>query len=1012
MMDSARGSQYLDHGVGLLRQYELSNELSQLDEAIKHIELAAGLMPDGYADLPNTYAALVGARTQRFVRLSSDDDWGKARRAASEGLRRVAPASAGAPIWSNLAGLLRTVFQHTGRLEDLNESIDAARAAVRAWTESGAAIHPMTHATAAGSLMERFSLQQRIGDLSEAVEQADAALDRARPGHPARLSVLAIVVTAYRLHYEFSGAMRSLMLAVAYQQELAANLPAVHVESGTFLSTAAMTHLLRYDRLGSLSDIDAALANLHRAGDSPDAANYSKILTYRALALLRRAERFADAGRQDKALTDAQQAIEDAEAALEPARAQGAGLIVRQHIAANCWAMVARLTGDPEAAERARQHLETALASADPSLSARQTAAIALANLYLSNEHVPSTTEQVMDALGHLRTIVASATADDPIVRTAAASLIDGLLKSGTNDDEQTSELMDLLHRLAASGPTSAATVVAGAAQVGAALAQRGDARCAEAYDVALRLLPTAAWLGLDRDSQEKQLVALPGIARYAAAAYLARGAAGELDAVRALEEGRAVLWSHLIRLRSADPRLTAHPDLAEALAEVAGAITALNRETVGVYPIDDGASDRRMSLAYRWDELVEQARSRPGLADFLSPAPVPTLLSAASEGPVVLINVAPSRCDALIIRSDGIDVRCLPDLAADEVDRRTSGYLRTLHHAEEITRALNAVQDELRDDSSLSRVHAHQALVRTHLAASAEVEEMLRGLLAWLWDSVAGPVLDFLGYTGTPAADAAWPRVWWCPTGPLALLPLHAAGHHDESGRTVIDRVVSSYTPTIRALADARQSARATEEDGGRLLVVALPETEGLARLTGVTEEIEILAEALFRVPRTTLRDAEATRDAVRQRLRTHPWIHVSCHGGQNLHDPSRGGLELHDGTLTITDVGAEQYKIEFMALSACKTATGGVELLDESVTLTTALHIAGCRHVIGTLWSVRDGTTTSDVFRSLYRELSVDGRPDSGRSAVALHIATRAVRDAHRDRPSTWSSFTHTGP
>ena len=31
------------------------------------------------------------------------------------------------------------------------------------------------------------------------------------------------------------------------------------------------------------------------------------------------------------------------------------------------------------------------------------------------------------------------------------------------------------------------------------------------------------------------------------------------------------------------------------------------------------------------------------------------------------------------------------------------------------------------------------------------------------------------------PESDAKPPRIWWCPTGPLAFLPIHAAGIYKE---------------------------------------------------------------------------------------------------------------------------------------------------------------------------------------------------------------------------------------
>ena len=79
--------------------------------------------------------------------------------------------------------------------------------------------------------------------------------------------------------------------------------------------------------------------------------------------------------------------------------------------------------------------------------------------------------------------------------------------------------------------------------------------------------------------------------------------------------------------------------------------------------------------------------------------------------------------------------------------------------------------------------------------------------VLAWLWDVVAAPVLEYLGYTAPLDPDTGGRRVWWIPTGPLSALPVHAAGHHLAGTDTVLDRVVSSYTPTVRPCATPVQA-------------------------------------------------------------------------------------------------------------------------------------------------------------------------------------------------------------
>ncbi|CAM5712331.1 hypothetical protein SBADM41S_06275 [Streptomyces badius] len=179
-----------------------------------------------------------------------------------------------------------------------------------------------------------------------------------------------------------------------------------------------------------------------------------------------------------------------------------------------------------------------------------------------------------------------------------------------------------------------------------------------------------------------------------------------------------------------------------------------------------------------------------------------------------------------------------------------------------------------------------------------------LSGTLGWLWDAVAAPVLEHLGLDSVPHEGDPWPRVWWCATGLLSFLPLHAAGRGAaDSGTWVLDRAVSSYTPTVRALVRARDGLASGGRDRpppGRAarpspLVVALAETPGAAPLAGVAREVELLGELL--PGGRLLAGSEATVAAVGRALEAHPWVHFSCHGVNEPLDPSRSGLVLYDG-------------------------------------------------------------------------------------------------------------------
>ncbi|WP_242909896.1 CHAT domain-containing protein [Actinomadura terrae] len=408
---------------------------------------------------------------------------------------------------------------------------------------------------------------------------------------------------------------------------------------------------------------------------------------------------------------------------------------------------------------------------------------------------------------------------------------------------------------------------------------------------------------------------------------------------------------------------------------------------------------DRRMALTREWDALVRQVRKLPGFEDFLRPPPLEKLLPAAAHGPVAVINVSRWRCDALLVVDGDVRVRELPDLNAADVEKMTTAYLNVL----------DTVSQRWRDWWRAKQGAGGLEAAEEELSAAEDrAEKMLRAILRWLWRAVTEPVLKDLGFTTTPDDDVpAWPRMWWCPTGLLTMLPLHAAGDHLADGPhrpTVLDRVVSSYTPTLRALVQAR--APLPEDASPELLIVTVPQVGEEPPLPEAAAERAML-ERRFAGRHRVLDGPDATVDEVARLLPAYRWAHLSCHGNQVLDDPSRGGLRLADDVLTIARLSAKQHQGEFAFLSACKTATGGVGLADEAITLAAALHYTGYRHVIGTLWTV-NAAIAAEIADAVYGQ---EGRPfEPGGAVFALHAVLRRLRET--ERLSVWTPFVHLGP
>ena len=248
----------------------------------------------------------------------------------------------------------------------------------------------------------------------------------------------------------------------------------------------------------------------------------------------------------------------------------------------------------------------------------------------------------------------------------------------------------------------------------------------------------------------------------------------------------------------------------------------------------------------------------------------------------------------------------------------------------------------------------------------------------------------------------------------------MHAAGHHttrfDAAPATAIDRVISSYTPTIRALAHARRAYPATHgnaADGtagiaGPMVAVAMPHTPDEKDLPCTETETDWLRRR-FPDQVTVLTGPAATHDAVLAALPYARWAHFACHGFSDMANPSASRLLLTDHRdlpLTVVDVARLRLDdAELAFLSACSTARPGRQLTGEAIHLASALQLAGYRHVVGTLWPIGDRQAV-DIAEDIYTTLT-----GTGDVASAVHTATRQLRNTWRDMPSVWASHTHSG-
>ncbi|MGH3898687.1 MAG: CHAT domain-containing protein [Pseudonocardiaceae bacterium] len=534
------------------------------------------------------------------------------------------------------------------------------------------------------------------------------------------------------------------------------------------------------------------------------------------------------------------------------------------------------------------------------------------------------------------------------------------------------------------------------------------------ACEHAVELLLVHASPALQRADRERGLRDTSWLPRTVAAAAIA--ARRPERAVELLEQVRGILMAEALHAHQDLSDIHAHdPGLAAEFAHVSSELAVIHREPATKstsLAAGSLAVEQRAELSRRWQDAVQRIRDLPDHSDFLRPLAIASLQEGIDGGRIVIVSTSEWRSDALILDGRTVSAVELTGLHATEAVKRTNAYLIALQDFQAAQAQLAAARDTAEGSRDLAALHQYQVAKAAYPRRLSTMEETLDTTLEWLWNVIAEPVLRHLGLTAAPADGEPWPRIWWCPTGPLALLPLHAAGRHrTQPAHSVIERVVSSYTPTVRAFQAARTAGSSPQPNDLRMLVVALPATEGQQPLPNALRERDLLLGFFPGRLHTLLEGNAATRAAVLRELPRHTWIHLSCHGDQDLRNPSNGGLLLADGILSIVDINRQSQRAELAFLSACKTATTGVELTDEMMTLATAMHYGGSRHVIATLWSVYD-PIAADIAEHLYRDLIRDGQPAAEGAANALHHATRWLRREHPDNPSTWIPFVHIGP
>lgn len=1014
LTDRLRAMHLADLSLALGARFDHGGDMADLDAAIDALGAALVGTPAGDPDRARYLMRLSGALQIRYARTGVGADLDLAVQAGRQALAAVpADLADRAEFLWHLGNALVARFQRTGVVAEVDFAIDNLGEAVAATP----ADHPSRGLRLSNwghALLLRFQRAGNPEDLETAVDALRTALAAGRGDDPDRATYLMNLGAVLQARSVSTGAAADLDAAIQADLEALAVTPADHPNRARSLANLANALRFRFARAGAVADLDAAIDAGRQAVAAATATNHPDrggILSALGGALHSRFARLGDVADLDAAIESGRQAV-----AAVPTGYPHAGLYL-SNLGGALQDRFTRL-GDAADLDAAIDVGRQAVAATPTNHADRARYLSNLAGTLLNRFQHGNAAQDLDFAVEVAREAVAVTPSDHPdraryLGSLAAALGIRGQYTGSAADRDAAVEAY-----AAAAGVVSAAPserIRAGRAAA-ALMAESRPGQAADLLERAVLLLPEVTPRYLERSDQQYAIGGFAGLAGDAAALALADPAlpVGQrrVRALRLVEAARSVLLSQALHTRGDLSELRErHPDLAIRFADLRALLDQPAGPSVpdlaGAAPADsaDRTIGYRRRLAAQFAQVLADIRAVDGFGSFALPPSIDQLSAQAAEGPVVVFVVSGHRSDAILLTAEGIS-----GLQLSGLDQAT-----VIDQANTFHRALRAAADPA---PGADRIGA---------------QAVLRQVLQWLWDAAVGPVLHALGYDRPPSAEQPWPRVWWAPGGLLGLLPIHAAGYHtrlpDPQHRTAIDRVVSSYTPTISALAHARTRTAVASATADRSLIVAMPTTPGLpdgGRLYGAPAETALLRSRLPQpvlltgaaVPDSTPADQMATKPAVLAQLPGCSIVHFACHGYTDPSDPSASRLLLQDHVddpLTVASlapVALDRARLAF--LSACDTALTSATptaLLDEAIHLTSAFQLAGFPHVVGTLWTIDDDVATA-ITDAFYTNLAdSSGIIDTRHSALALHHAVRAVRDRYPITPSLWAAHIHAG-
>jgi tetratricopeptide (TPR) repeat protein len=898
-----------------------------------------------------------------------------------------------ANLCQTLSVCLSQKFEQTGDIETLHQAITAGEKAVN-MTPPGHTSVVMRTLNLGSSMRTSFERTGIITYLDRSITLNSQALELVSPDDSIYGPCLNNLATSLLAGFHRTGAIEKLDDGIQAIRRAVSTIPVDHTALALCYNNLGLMSVERYNFTGSTDDLKFAIEMNEKMmqwvpKDSPALARH---LCNLAGGLF---TRYVKSGSKD----DLARAVTlQEEAATLTGENHPDYLTCLLNNLGNYLSFHFTITGNIEDLNRAIRYLDKALKMTPDdhpflAVGLNNNLGLALITAFEITEYI----EYIDRAVATCEKAVEFTPPDDPkltkVLRTLGNALYRRFQKKGDRRDfDRSIECQEQSGSIEGAAPSLGIDSLVTASRLLVAHAEL--LRAKPLLLKALDLLPSVSPRALKQADQQDNISQFSDIPSLAAAILLEEGES-PYNVLQVLERGRGIIASLQLEFRTDISVLNElHPTLAQQFESIRDQLDQPERILYGQtesYSASISIEERRR-ISNRFDDVLRTIRELTGFERFLLGPSKEQLGILAEHGSIVVFNISEIRCDALLVQTDNVVALCLPFLELADLDTRANQFLKAVR---------------------LQGVKGY-----------ADRRLQIIKVLEWLWDVAVGPVLDELGFTQLPSANLTWPRVWWVGSRKLNILPIHAAGYHEASPPlSAVDRVISSYIPTVKSLAYAQERGTVvTNLDQQKVMLIGMPTTPEGKELPSVTPELNALQTLIPQnIERKILQNP--ARETVMHALRDHQIVHFACHGYFSVKDPSKSYLRMNDMRLTVFDLMSIAIRSpQFAFLSLCHSASvRNIKLLDEAINLSTAILLAGYPSVVGTLWEVNDAQGL-DVAKEVYTWMLGEGKNfDHKRSAEGLHRSVRAFRERTRiiagmsksvpSDPLIWASYIHLG-